>query len=238
MTGKIHSFETFGTVDGPGTRFVIFFQGCPLRCKYCHNPDTWEYEGAKEYTVEEVVSEILKYKKYYSKGGVTATGGEPLVQIDFLIKLFRELKKHGLHTAVDTNGFLYDKNNENKFLELLEVTDLFLLDLKHINDTKHIDLTGQSNNTVLEFAKFLSKNNKETWVRHVVVPGYTTQKEDLYELKSFIDTLKNVSNVEILPYHTLGVNKYEKLGIDYPFKDVFPPDENVVKNIKDLLKRR
>jgi pyruvate formate lyase activating enzyme len=238
VIGKIHSFETFGTVDGPGTRFVIFFQGCPLRCKYCHNPDTWEYDGAKEYTVEEVVSEILKYKKYYSKGGVTATGGEPLVQIDFLIELFKELKKHGLHTAVDTNGFLFDKNNEDKYLKLLEVTDLFLLDLKHINNEKHLYLTGKSNKNILKFAEFLSDNNKETWIRHVVVPDITTQEEDLQELKKFIDTLKNVSHVEILPYHTLGVSKYEKMGIDYPLKDISSPDETMVKNIKELLKRR
>ena len=238
MTGKIHSFETFGTVDGPGTRFVIFFKGCPLRCLYCHNPDTWSSKDAKEYTVQEIVEEVLKYKKYYEKGGVTATGGEPLKQLDFLIELFKELKKHNIHTAIDTSGALFSKSKTDKYDELLKFTDLFLLDIKHIDNEEHKKLTGVNNKNTLTFAKYLDDNNKKIWIRHVLVPGITTQEKYLKDLKLFLDNLNNVEKVEILPYHTLGVNKYKKLGLDYPLKHIEPPSQEEIQFANDILKRR
>lgn len=238
MKGKIHSFETFGTVDGPGTRFVIFFQGCPLRCKYCHNPDTWETTGGKEYTTEEVVTEILKYNKYYRNGGVTVSGGEPLMQIDFVIELFQKLKQYNIHTAIDTSGFLFNEKQIDKYLELIKYTDLFLLDIKHIDNDKHIALTTGENKNTLSFAKFLSDNNKETWIRYVLVPDITTPIDYCFELKEFIDNLPNVTKVEVLPYHTMGVHKYKKMGLDYPLKNVQPPNSKLVEEISNLLKRR
>lgn len=238
IKGKIHSFETFGTVDGPGTRFVIFLKGCPMRCKYCHNPDTWEQINAKEYTTDEIIQEILKYKKYYKNGGVTVSGGEPLLQIDFVIELFQKLKQNNIHTAIDTSGYLFDKNNIKAYENLLKYTDLFLLDIKHINEEKHIELTTKSNKSILEFAKFLSENNKETWIRHVVVPDITTDTDDLLKLKEFIDTLPNVSKIEVLPYHTMGVHKYKELGIEYKLKNVQTPKKEMVNEIRELLKRR
>lgn len=238
MTGKIHSFETFGTVDGPGTRFVVFMQGCPMRCKYCHNPDTWNFGGGKEYSAEEVAHTVLKYKSYLSRGGVTVSGGEPLMQIEFVTELFSILKKHGVHTAVDTSGITFDKTNADsvsKHKKLLEVTDLFLLDIKHIDDNEHKKLTGQSNLHVLNFAKFLSDNGKDMWFRHVLVDDITDNDEYLYKLKDFINSLKTVRAVEVLPYHTMGEVKYEKLGVPYPLKGVNPPSAERIENARKIL---
>ena len=238
MTGRIHSFESFGTVDGPGIRFVVFLQGCPLRCKYCHNPDTWG-RGGEEYTVEDVANRVLRYKKYFGdKGGVTVSGGEPLLQIEFVIKLFENLKAKGIHTCVDTSGITFQKDNPQsveKHEKLLSVTDLFLLDIKHIDDTACKELTGQSNENTLAFAKFLSDNNKPTWIRQVLVPNITDDDEHLKRTRAFLDTLKTVEKVEVLPYHTLGVVKYEKLGLEYPLKDVEAPKKERVQNAKRIL---
>ena len=239
MKGLIHSFETFGTVDGPGIRFVLFLKGCPLRCKYCHNPDTWTKEGAQEYQVSDIVTRVLKYKGYYGdKGGITVSGGEPLVQIDFVIELFKELKKHNINTAVDTSGFMFNPDNEEsvkKHLELIKYTDLFLLDIKHIDPVGHIELTGVKNDNTLAFAKFLSDYNKDMWVRHVVVPGITLNEEYLLRLKEFIDTLNNVQKIEVLPYHTLGEVKYKNLGLEYPLKGVNTPTKEEILNVKKIL---
>ena len=239
MTGRIHSFESFGTVDGPGIRFVTFMQGCPLRCEYCHNPDTWTGEGTK-YSTEEVATRVLKYKNYFGdKGGVTLSGGEPLLQIDFVIELFTLLKKKGIHTCVDTSGFTFDQENEEvvqKHKRLLEVCDLFLLDIKHIDDDKHKALTGQTNRRTLDFAKFLSDNGKSMWIRHVLVPTRTDDDEALKRLKGFIDTLQTVEKVEVLPYHTMGTVKYEKLGIPYPLKGIQPPEKARVENARKILR--
>lgn len=238
MTGRIHSFESFGTVDGPGIRFVVFLQGCPLRCQYCHNPDTWG-AGGTEYTVEEVVARALKYKNYFGdKGGVTVTGGEPLLQIGFVIELFTELKKKGVHTCVDTSGITFDPDNATsveKHKKLLEVADLFLLDIKHIDEEACKKLTGQSNAHTLAFAKFLSDNRKPTWIRQVLVPGITDGDESLARTRAFIDTLASVEKVEVLPYHTMGVVKYEKLGLEYPLKEVSAPTKERVMNAKRIL---
>ena len=238
MIGRIHSFESFGTVDGPGIRFVTFMQGCPLRCKYCHNPDTW-LAGGTEYTVEEVAARAVKYRSYFGdKGGVTVSGGEPLLQIDFVIELFKILKAQGVNTCVDTSGIAFNAENEEsvkKHKALLEVADLFLLDIKHIDDEAHQALTSRSNAHTLAFAKFLSDNGKRMWIRHVLVPGYTDDDTALERLSEFISTLKTVEHIEVLPYHTMGEVKYQKLGYDYPLKGVQPPDKERVENAKRIL---
>ncbi len=238
MTGRIHSFESFGTVDGPGIRFVVFLQGCPLRCQYCHNPDTWA-AGGTEYSVEEVIDRAMKYKNYFGdKGGVTATGGEPLVQIDFVTELFAKFKSKGIHTCVDTSGIMFNAGSLasiEKHEKLLEVADLFLLDIKHIDDNACRKLTGQSNKNTLDFARFLSDHGKKIWIRQVLVPGITDGDESLQRTRAFIDTLKTVEKVEVLPYHTMGEVKYEKLGIEYPLKGVETPTKERVLNAKRIL---
>ena len=238
MTGRIHSFESFGTVDGPGIRFVVFLQGCPLRCQYCHNPDTWG-AGGEEHEAEAIAKRAIRYKNYFGKdGGVTVTGGEPLLQIEFVIELFTILKKQGVHTCVDTSGFTFRKDDVKSVelhKKLLEVTDLFLLDIKHIDDTECKKLTGQSNKNTLDFARFLSDNGKKMWIRQVLVPGITDNDESLKRTRAFIDTLETVDKVEVLPYHTMGVVKYEKLGMEYPLKDVQAPTKERVQNAKEIL---
>ncbi len=232
---KIHSFESFGTVDGPGIRFVVFMQGCPMRCKYCHNPDTWEINAGREYSAEEAAKEALKYKRYFgARGGVTVSGGEPLLQLDFLIELFTILKGQGIHTCADTSGICFSQEDE-RYLKLLEVTDLFLLDLKHIEEEEHRALTGRSNAAPLAFARFLSLHRKPVWIRHVLVPGLTDRNESLLRLRAFIDTLSNVEKVEVLPYHTMGEVKYEKLGMKYPLAGVTPPARERIANAERIL---
>ncbi len=238
MLGQIHSFESFGTVDGPGIRFVVFMQGCPMRCKYCHNPDTWVCSGGKSYTADEVSAEVMKYKSYIKSGGVTVSGGEPLLQIDFVTELFEILKSRGVHTALDTSGIVFDKSDKamvEKVKKLLKSTDLVLLDIKHIDDEKHRALTGRSNKNTLEFAEFLSEMGVKTWIRHVIVTGYTDDDESLNRLKSFIDNLKNVEKTEVLPYHSMGEVKYVKLGIEYPFKGMIPPADDRINNARKIL---
>ncbi len=238
MIGRIHSFESFGTVDGPGIRYVVFFQGCPLRCKYCHNPDTWG-AGGKEYTAEQVLSQVLRYKNYFGeKGGVTVTGGEPLLQIDFVIELFTLLKERGVHTCVDTSGITFKKEDPlsvEKHEKLLSVTDLFLLDIKHIDDEKCKRLTGRGNRNTLAFARFLSERNKPMWIRQVLVPELTDDEGDLIATRKFIDELSTVEKVEVLPYHTMGEVKYEKMGVEYPLKGVKPPSKERVLVARKIL---
>ena len=240
MTGRIHSFESFGTVDGPGIRFVVFLQGCPLRCQYCHNPDTWGV-GGQEYSVDEVVNRVLRYKNYFGdKGGVTVSGGEPLLQIDFVAELFTALKAKGVHTCIDTSGITFKADNEavvEKHKKLLAVTDLILLDVKHIDDEACKKLTGQSNENTLAFARFVSENGTKLWIRQVLVPNITDGEEDLKKLRSFIDSLATVEKVEVLPYHTMGVVKYEKLGMEYPLKDVDAPAKERVLHAKEILQK-
>ncbi len=239
VKGKIHSFFAGGTVDGPGIRYVIFVKGCPLRCMYCHNPDTWTFDGAEEFEPEEIVKEAMKYKGYFATGGgVTITGGEPLMQIDFVTEVFKLLKKNKIHTALDTSGIIFDENDDElikKFDELIKYTDLVLLDIKHIDDKEHIKLTGKSNKNVLAFAKYLSNNNIHMWIRHVLVPTITLNDEYLIKTKEFIDTLKTVDKVEVLPYHTMGINKYKNLGIPYRLEGIEPPKKEEVRHAKYLL---
>lgn len=239
MIGKIHSFFAGGTVDGPGIRFVIFLKGCPLRCKYCHNPDTWTQDNALEYSVSDVVTQALKYKGYFENGGgVTVTGGEPLMQIDFVIELFKELKKKKIHTALDTSGIIFNEENESvmeKISELIKYTDLVLLDIKHIDNDKHLELTGKPNTNILKFAKYLSDNNIHMWIRHVLVPGITLNDEYLIKTKEFINSLNTVDKIEVLPYHTMGIVKYQNLGLKYPLEGVNPPTREEVRHAKYLL---
>jgi len=239
VRGKIHSFFAGGTVDGPGIRYVIFVKGCPLRCMYCHNPDTWTFDGAEEFEPEEIVKEAMKYKGYFATGGgVTITGGEPLMQIDFVTEVFKLLKKNKIHTALDTSGILFDINNKEllkKFDELIKYTDLVLLDIKHIDDDIHKKLTGMSNKNVLSFAKYLSDNNIHMWIRHVLLKDYTLNDEYLIKTKNFIDTLKTVDKIEVLPYHTMGVVKYKNLNIPYPLEGYSAPSKDEVRHAKYLL---
>lgn len=241
MKGRVHSVETCGTVDGPGLRYIIFMQGCLLRCQFCHNPDTWKMSDGKEMTIEELVNDIETYLPFFkaSGGGVTVSGGEPLIQTKFITELFTELKKLGVHTAIDTSGGCYSNSPSFKksLDELLALTDLVLMDLKQINSEKHKQLTGLKNDHILDFARYLSEKNIPIWVRHVLVPGITDYDEDLYELSKFIGTLKHVERVEVLPYHKLGVYKWSELGYDYPLEGVEPPTEDRVKNAVDILNK-
>lgn len=236
MVGRVHSFESFGTVDGPGIRFVVFMQGCPMRCLYCHNPDTWVKEGGKEYSAEEVAANALKYKSYFSGGGgVTVSGGEPMLQAAFVEELFTILKNNDIHTALDTSGIMFRADNPHAYDSLLKVTDLVLLDIKHIDGAHHKELTGHANENILAFAKYLSDMDKPVWIRHVLVPEYTDDDTYLNRLADFIKTLKNVKKVEVLPYHTMGVTKYERLGKEYPLKGVEPPSKERVANARAIL---
>jgi len=235
--GYVHSFESFGTVDGPGIRFVVFLQGCPLRCLYCHNPDTWTINEGKQYTAEQVAANALRYKSYFTGGGgVTVSGGEPMLQAEFVTQLFTLLKDKGVHTALDTSGIMYNRLEKSVTDKLLAVTDLVLLDIKHIDDEKHKELTGQSNANILQFAKYLSDIGKDTWIRHVLVPGITDDDGYLNRLAEFISQLKTVKKVEVLPYHTMGVNKYERLNMDYALKGVNSPTKERIENAKRILR--
>ena len=231
---KVHSVETFGTVDGPGIRFVLFLQGCPLRCKYCHNRDTWDSSLGTKRTLEDILKEIKRYTPYFntSHGGVTVSGGEPLLQAQFVTELFKELRKLNIHTALDTAGSI-PMNDDIK--ELLKYTDLVLLDIKHINDEKAKDLTGLSNKNNLDFAKFLEANNIPVWIRQVLVPGYTDDENDLKELKKFIDSLSNVKRVELLPYHNLGEFKWQDFNEKYPLHNVEAPTKEQIQRAKEIL---
>ena len=273
-TGYIHSIDSFGSVDGPGVRFVTFLQGCHMRCRYCHNPDTWKLANAaavsgqqisgnaaqahantvqntasdsaapssvcnyKEMTPSALIRQALRYKRYWGKeGGITVSGGEPLLQIDFMNELFRLAKENGVGTVLDTAGQPFTRNDPffSKLTDLMENTDLVMLDLKHIDPEKHRALTGHSNENILAFARYLNEIGKPMWIRHVLVPGVTDDDENLYGIRAFLDTLSNVKKVEVLPYHTLGIYKWESLGIPYTLKDVDPPTAESVKHAEEVL---
>lgn len=216
MQGRIHSFESFGTVDGPGIRYVVFFQGCPMRCLYCHNPDTWDVHGGTLVESDQIISNILRNQSFYRTGGLTASGGEPMLQLPFLTELFSKAKEHGIHTCLDTSGILFSASKE--VVDLLEVTDLVMLDIKHLNCTEHEKLTGHSNEAVLAFVSYLEQMKKPFWVRHVVVPGITDQQQSLVALGQYLKSLSYLEKLEVLPYHSMGEVKYNQLGLDYPLK--------------------
>ena len=238
MIGHIHSTESFGAADGPGVRFIVFMQGCHMRCRYCHNPDTWKMDGGDEVTADEILKRALRFKPYWGKdGGITISGGEPLLQIDFVIELFKKAKELGINTCIDTAGNPFTKEDPffSKFEELMKYTDLLLLDLKEINPARHKDLTGFDNSNIIEMAKYLSEINKPVWIRHVLVPEHSDFDEDLDALGDFIDTLSNVDRVEILPYHTLGNFKWENLGIPYTLESISPPSAERIENAKQRI---
>lgn len=238
MIGHIHSTESFGAADGPGVRFIVFMQGCHMRYRYCHNPDTWKMDGGDEVTADEILKRALRFKPYWGKdGGITISGGEPLLQIDFVIELFKKAKELGINTCIDTAGNPFTKEEPffSKFEELMKYTDLLLLDLKEINPARHKDLTGFDNSNIIEMAKYLSEINKPVWIRHVLVPEHSDFDEDLDALGDFIDTLSNVDRVEILPYHTLGKFKWENLGIPYTLESISPPSAERIENAKQRI---
>ena len=240
--GKIHSLETFGTVDGPGVRFVVFFQGCPMRCQYCHNPDTWNIEDGEEMSADEIITRFERNRSFYQTGGITATGGEPMLQLDFLTELFTKAKEKGIHTCLDTSGIIFPENNPEtaklkQIEDLMSVTDLVMLDIKHIKDEEHQKLTGQSNRNVLAFARYLDSIGKPVWIRHVVVPGITFDEKDLTELGKFLKTLHNVEKLEVLPYHSMGKVKYDNLGMDYILKDTPQLTKAEAKEAEEIIRK-
>jgi len=234
VLGNIHSIETCGTVDGPGIRFVVFTQGCPMRCLYCHNPDTWGVNINKQMSANDILKQYESVKEF-CKGGITVTGGEPLMQTDFVTELFKKAKKEGIHTALDTSGILFNPQNTEKIDELLKYTDLVLLDIKHIDNDEHIKLTTHSNKNVLDFAEYLSNINKPAWIRHVVVPGINDDNKFLIRLGEFIGTLRNVKALDVLPYHNMAIPKYENLGIEYKLKNTQPLSKDDAINARNII---
>ncbi len=235
ILGNIHSIETCGTVDGPGIRFVVFTQGCPLRCQYCHNPDTWSVANNQRMSVAEILEKYEGVKEFLQNGGITVTGGEPLLQIDFVIELFKTANSRGIHTALDTSGLLFNPQNTEKMDDLLKYTSLVLLDIKHVDEDEHKKLTGHSNEKILAFAKYLSDKKIPTWIRHVVVPEITFVPKYLEQLGEFLGTLDNVQALDVLPYHDMAVPKYENLKLDYPLKGVPPLTKAQAIEARDII---
>ena len=238
MKGRIHSLESFGTVDGPGTRYVVFLQGCPMRCAYCHNPDTWNINAGEEMEASYIIEQYNRNKMFYQNGGLTVTGGEPLLQIDFLIDLFTLAKKENINTCIDTSGITYRPENtqyNQKLDRLMTMTDLVMLDIKHIDPEKHMELTSQPNDGILAFAKYLDEKNIPVWIRHVVVPGITDDDVYLRKLGYFIGDLNNLKALDVLPYHDMAKPKYKELGIDYKLKDVPPLDASIAVEKKAII---
>ena len=235
MKGYVHSIETFGSVDGPGIRYVVFLQGCPMRCLYCHNPDTWAIGKGREVEAEELLSEYDKNKMFYRNGGITVTGGEPLLQIDFLTELFSLAKERGIHTCIDTSGITFipeDTSYLEKLDTLMQHVDLVMLDIKHIDPIKHRGLTSRDNGRILAFARYLAEKEIPVWIRHVIVKGYTDDPEDLRSLGRFIGGLRNVKALDVLPYHAMGESKYRELGIKYPLEGMPALDKSEAQKAK------
>ena len=238
MDGYVHSTESFGTVDGPGVRFVVFLQGCPMRCKYCHNPDTWQMNTGTVRSAQSLIREYERNKAFYTKGGITVTGGEALMQIDFVLELFRLAQAKQIHTCLDTSGITYRPGQSpynDKLDALMAVTDLVLLDIKHIDPLGHRELTGHDNSGILAFAKYLEEKDIPVWIRHVVVPGITDDPVQLSRLGAFLATLNNVKALDVLPYHVLGVSKYKDLNIPYPLADTPAATQQQAKEAKRII---
>lgn len=240
VKGIIHSTESFGSVDGPGVRFLIFLQGCSMRCQFCHNPDTWNSasENAWIATPQQLLEQAMRYRSYWKNGGgITVSGGEPLLQIDFLMEFFRLAKEFSIHTTLDTSGapFTMEDPFHTKFQKLMEFTDLVLLDIKHIDSQQHRLLTGHGNENILTLARYLSELEKPVWIRHVLIPGRNDEDRYLKKLDAFIKRLHNVKRLEVLPYHTFGVPKWEILGLPYPLSDTESPCADLVTHANELL---
>lgn len=238
MSGRIHSLESFGTVDGPGVRYVVFLQGCPMRCAYCHNPDTWDTNGGTIMEAADIIEQYERNVGFYKDGGITVTGGEPLLQVDFLLELFELAKQKGIHTCIDTSGIVYKPENKDligKLDKLMALTDLVMLDIKHIDSQKHRELTAQPNEGILDFAEYLSDKGIDIWIRHVVVPTITDDDTYLYQLGYFIGGLKTLRALDVLPYHTMGEVKYQKLGVEYKLKGIPAMDKEKVIDKKEVI---
>ena len=238
MNGFIHSMESFGSVDGPGVRFVIFLAGCPMRCQFCHNPDTWNIQVGDQKSADDILEQALRYRPYWKDGGgITVSGGEPLLQMDFIIELFQKAKEKGVNTTIDTSGVSFTREEPffGKFNELMKYTDLLLVDIKHIDDGQHKILTGHTNENILDMARYLSEIGKPVWIRHVLVPERNDQDEYLKKLYDFIKTLNNVEKVEVLPYHTFGEYKWKELGYEYPLTGIEPPTKERIRNANEIL---
>lgn len=236
IIGKIHSVESFGTVDGPGIRFVVFVQGCPMRCLYCHNPDTWDINDGEERTADSLLEEYEKCREFLT-GGLTVTGGEPLMQKEFVTELFQKARERGIHTCLDTSGAVFSTENSASFDALLAVTDLVMLDIKHIEADEHKKLTGRPNENILSFARYVSEKGVDIRIRHVVVPGITDKKEDWYKIGLFAATLPTLKGVEVLPYHDMGKAKYKMLKMKYPLEETPPADEKLAKRARAEILR-
>lgn len=237
--GLVHSLESFGSADGPGVRYIVFLQGCQMRCKYCHNPDTWaSNKGVTKMAADEILQKALRYKSYWgNNGGITISGGEALLQMDFLLDFCKKAKEKEVHITIDTSGNPFTKEEPffSKFEELTKYVDLFMLDIKHIDNAQHMELTGQPNTNILEMAKYLSDNGKRMWIRHVLVPGITANETYLKQLHDFIATLQTVDRVEVLPYHTLGVFKWKELDLPYALDDVSSPTKEEIDQANEIL---
>lgn len=238
LKGRVHSFESFGAVDGPGVRFLIFLQGCPMRCRYCHNPDSWKIGAGEEYSAEEILDRAERFRSYWGdRGGITVSGGEALLQIDFLIELFELARERGISTCLDTSAQPFCREGVflDKFRRLMKVTDTVLLDIKHIDEDEHRSLTGHTNRNILDCARYLDEIGKRVWIRHVLVPGITDNDEWLVQLRDFLSTLSNVERIDVLPYHTMGIYKYRELGIKYSLEGVEPPSRERIDNANRIL---
>lgn len=232
LIGRVHSIESMAAVDGPGIRFALFMQGCPQRCVYCHNPDTWSVQGGTEMTAEEIVKKAVRFKPYFgSEGGITISGGEPFGQAEFLVELLKECKREKIHTAVDTCGFYLNDTVK----EALGYTDLVMLDVKHTDEKVFETITKQSFSHTIEFLDYMKEIQKPLWIRQVILPGFTDSKEQIENLLKLVEGAK-VEKVELLPYHRLGVSKWEELGIEYEIPDILPPDEDVMKVLRQIIK--
>ncbi len=235
MNGFIHSIESFGTVDGPGVRFVVFMQGCPMRCRYCHNPDTWEIGTGTEISADELMARFNKNREFYRNGGITVTGGEPLLQVNFLIEFFALAKAEGINTCIDTSGIVFNEKNHEKLDELMKLTDLVMLDIKHIDSEKHHELTGFGNENILAFAKYLDEKHIPLWIRHVVVPTITDNPVYLADLGKFMAGLSDVKALDVLPYHTMGIAKYNEMGLSYPLNGIPQADKAEALKAKGII---
>ncbi len=230
-TGRLHSIETFGALDGPGIRTVFFMQGCPARCMYCHNPDTWEEEAGEQVTVGEVISRARRGRPYYGEnGGVTFSGGEPLLQADFLIEAMDALRKDGINSAIDTSGTYFDEKSE----EVISHCDMVLLDVKHIDPSRFKELTGREQGTLSLLIDAVNRQEKPVWIRQVIVPGFNDDEEYIRELNKFLKRIKYIRKIELLGYHNMAEPKYDKLGIKYRLKGVKPMDSDSLKKLSDL----
>lgn len=235
MIGQIHSIESFGTVDGPGIRLVVFFKGCPMRCLYCHNPDTWDLSGGKAMTVDEILEEYERGSGFYKNGGITATGGEPLMQMEFLTELFTKAHDGGIHTCLDTSGIMFSRDRVEEFEKLADVCDLVMLDIKHIDDEEHKKLTAHSNKNILDYLDFLAEREKDVWLRHVIVPDITLNDEYLAKLGQYMGKYRNIKALDVLPYHSMAKPKYEKLGMKYPLMDTPDATKEDAMRARDII---